>query len=72
MFHQVVLLIRTYAFYNRNSYLFFGLCSGLAVVIVYQLFVTINEMIRKHTFLCDRKTGVLTNFQSSPLLRRLS
>lgn len=49
LLHQVVLLIRTYAFYNRNRYLFFGLCSGLAVVIVYQLFVTVNEMIRKHS-----------------------
>ncbi|KAL5533731.1 hypothetical protein ACEPAG_191 [Sanghuangporus baumii] len=42
---EVVLLIRTYAFFNRNKYLLVALCASLAGVLAYQLFVDINEML---------------------------
>ncbi|KAL5535985.1 hypothetical protein ACEPAF_4079 [Sanghuangporus sanghuang] len=42
---EVVLLIRTYAFFNRNKYLLVVLCASLAGVLAYQLFVDINEML---------------------------
>ncbi|EJC98741.1 uncharacterized protein FOMMEDRAFT_96211, partial [Fomitiporia mediterranea MF3/22] len=41
---EVVLLIRTYAFFNRNKYLLVALCAGLAGVISYQLYVDTSQM----------------------------
>lgn len=41
-----VLLIRTYAFFNRNNYLLAALICALAGVVGYQLFVDTSEMMR--------------------------
>lgn len=41
-----VLLIRTYAFFNRNNYLLAALVCALAGVVGYQLFVDTSEMMR--------------------------
>ncbi|KAG1885526.1 hypothetical protein F4604DRAFT_1615715 [Suillus subluteus] len=49
MWNQVgsesVLLIRTYAFFNRNNYLLAALVCALAGVVGYQLFVDTSEMM---------------------------
>ncbi|KAF8560075.1 hypothetical protein OG21DRAFT_1400902 [Imleria badia] len=49
MWNQVgsesVLLIRTYAFFNRNVYLLLGLVCALAGVVAYQLYVDASQMI---------------------------
>lgn len=42
---EVVLLIRTYAFFNRNIYILVLLCMGLGGVLSYQLYVIIAQMI---------------------------
>lgn len=42
-----VLLIRTYAFFNRNVYLLLALVCALAGVVAYQLYVDASQMIRK-------------------------
>ncbi|KAH8110611.1 hypothetical protein DFH11DRAFT_755414 [Phellopilus nigrolimitatus] len=42
---EVVLLIRTYAFFNRNNNLLVVLCMGLAGVLSYQLYVAIEQML---------------------------
>lgn len=42
---EVILLIRTYAFFNRNIYVLFFLVSALAGVVAYQLFVDVSEML---------------------------
>ncbi|KDQ63226.1 hypothetical protein JAAARDRAFT_120933 [Jaapia argillacea MUCL 33604] len=42
--HIVVLLIRTYAFFNRNRYLLCFLTSALCGVVAYQLYVDISQM----------------------------
>ncbi|KIJ66246.1 hypothetical protein HYDPIDRAFT_86277 [Hydnomerulius pinastri MD-312] len=48
MWNQVgsesVLLIRTYAFFNRNIYLLVGLMCALAGVVAYQLYVDTSQM----------------------------
>ncbi|TDL21002.1 hypothetical protein BD410DRAFT_750322 [Rickenella mellea] len=41
---EVVLLIRTYAFFNRNQYLLWTLCCSLCGVFAYQLYVIIHQM----------------------------
>ncbi|KAG6380915.1 hypothetical protein JVT61DRAFT_5307 [Boletus reticuloceps] len=50
MWNQVgsesVLLIRTYAFFNRNAYILLGLVCALAGVVAYQLYVDASQMIR--------------------------
>ena len=43
---SAVLLIRTYAFFNRNNYLLATLLCALAGVVGYQLFVDTSEMMR--------------------------
>ncbi|KAH7916463.1 hypothetical protein BJ138DRAFT_1108826 [Hygrophoropsis aurantiaca] len=49
MWNQVgsesVLLIRTYAFFNRNIYILVGLITALAGVVAYQLYVDTSQMI---------------------------
>ena len=45
---EVILLIRTYAFFNRNVYVLTLLVAALAGVVSYQLFVDTSEMQRKH------------------------
>ncbi|KAF9245825.1 hypothetical protein BU15DRAFT_40889 [Melanogaster broomeanus] len=49
MWNQVgsesVLLIRTYAFFNRNVYLLVGLICALAGVVAYQLYVDASQMM---------------------------
>jgi hypothetical protein len=42
-----VLLIRTYAFFNRNVYILVGLVCALAGVVAYQLYVDTSQMWRK-------------------------
>ncbi|KIP10082.1 hypothetical protein PHLGIDRAFT_272630 [Phlebiopsis gigantea 11061_1 CR5-6] len=42
---EVILLIRTYAFFNRNIYILALLVSALAGVVAYQLFVDTSEML---------------------------
>lgn len=50
---ECILLIRTYAFFNRNMYVLALLVSALAGVVAYQLYVTTSEMDRKCcTLLC--------------------
>ena len=43
----VVLLIRTYAFFNRNVYLLSSLIVCLAGLIAYQLYVATSQMERR-------------------------
>ena len=47
VFGTVVLLIRTYAFFNRNPYILAGLCTGFGGVVAYQLYVDTKAMDRK-------------------------
>ena len=42
-----VLLIRTYAFFNRNMYILVALVCALAGVVAYQLYVDASQMIRQ-------------------------
>ncbi|KAH7930612.1 hypothetical protein BV22DRAFT_1000304 [Leucogyrophana mollusca] len=42
---ESVLLIRTYAFFNRNNYVLAALISALAGVVAYQLYVDTSQMI---------------------------
>ncbi|GLB35860.1 putative expressed protein [Lyophyllum shimeji] len=42
---QSVLLIRTYAFFNRNTYILFFLLAALSGVIAYQLYVDTTQML---------------------------
>jgi hypothetical protein len=42
-----VLLIRTYAFFNRNKFVLAGLLCALGGVIAYQLYVDTSQMIGK-------------------------
>lgn len=44
---ECILLIRTYAFFNRNIYILAMLVSALAGVVAYQLFVATSEMLRE-------------------------
>ena len=46
---EVILLIRTYAFFNRNIYILTFLVAALAGVLAYQLYVDTSEMLRKHS-----------------------
>jgi hypothetical protein len=41
-----VLLIRTYAFFNRNIYVLAGLIVAIAGVVAYQLYVDLSQMLR--------------------------
>ena len=45
---EAILLIRTYAFFNRNIYILALLVSALGGVVAYQLFVAISRMDRKY------------------------
>ncbi|KLO07103.1 hypothetical protein SCHPADRAFT_665082 [Schizopora paradoxa] len=42
---EVVLLLRTYAFFNRDRFLFAGLLAMLCGVFAYQLYVILHEML---------------------------
>ncbi|KAJ7204336.1 hypothetical protein GGX14DRAFT_460036 [Mycena pura] len=42
---EAVLLIRTYAFFNRNVYVLFFLISALSGVVAYQLYVDTTQML---------------------------
>ncbi|CAL1694094.1 unnamed protein product [Somion occarium] len=42
---ETILLIRTYAFFNRNIYVLFFLVSALAGVVAYQLYVDVSQML---------------------------
>lgn len=44
---EVILLIRTYAFFNRNIYILTLLVTALAGVVAYQLYVDTSQMLRK-------------------------
>jgi TctA family transporter len=41
-----ILLIRTYAFYNRNRYALVLMLCGLAGMVAYQLYVTVRQTFR--------------------------
>lgn len=45
---EAILLIRTYAFFNRNIYILTFLVCALAGLVAYQLFVAVSEMLRKY------------------------
>ena len=45
-----VLLIRTYAFFNRNKIVLTGLLCALGGMIAYQLYVDTSQMIGKRPF----------------------
>lgn len=49
---ECILLIRTYAFFNRNIYILVFLVSALAGVVAYQLYVATSQMLRES--LCRR------------------
>ena len=42
---EAILLIRTYAFFNRNIYVLCFLVSALAGVVAYQLYVDVSQML---------------------------
>ncbi|KAI0094256.1 hypothetical protein BDY19DRAFT_11232 [Irpex rosettiformis] len=42
---EVILIIRTYAFFNRNNYILVMLVSALASIIAYQIYVDTSEML---------------------------
>lgn len=44
-----VLLIRTYAFFNRNVYVLWFLLSAISGVVAYQLYVDATQMLRKYS-----------------------
>lgn len=44
---EVILVIRTYAFFNRNNYILAMLVTALAGIIAYQLYVDTSQMLRK-------------------------
>lgn len=46
---EIVLLIRTYAFFNRNNYMLAFLVSALGGVIAFQLYVASSQMLRECT-----------------------
>lgn len=43
--YLAVLLIRTYAFFNRNVYVLWFLLSALSGVVAYQLYVDATQML---------------------------
>lgn len=43
---EVILLIRTYAFFNRSIYILTFLVTALAGVVSYQLYVDTSQMLR--------------------------
>jgi hypothetical protein len=45
--HSAVLLIRTYAFFNRNIYVLWFLISAISGVVAYQLYVDTTQMLCK-------------------------
>lgn len=44
---ETILVIRTYAFFNRNIYVLALLVTALAGVIAYQLYVDTSQMLRE-------------------------
>ena len=44
-----ILLVRTYAYYNRNKYVLAVLSCMLSTVLAYQLWVDIRAMLRAYT-----------------------
>ena len=57
---ECILLIRTYAFFNRNIYVLVMLVSALAGVVAYQLYVATSQMLRECMALAI-KSGSRTN-----------
>lgn len=54
IFTTVVLLIRTYAFFNRNKYVLFFLISALAGLVAYQIYVDASQMLRTFALVLPR------------------
>lgn len=73
---EVILLIRTYAFFNRNIYVLFFLVSALAGVVAYQLYVDVSEMLGTYTirllFLCTQEQSVVLPFLKPPFVSKQS
>ncbi|KIY51322.1 hypothetical protein FISHEDRAFT_70962 [Fistulina hepatica ATCC 64428] len=76
MWNQVgsesILLIRTYAFFNRNVYILAFLVVAISGVCAYQLYVDTTQMLRKshflygHSFLVHAAMFVVLPFTKSP------
>lgn len=47
-----ILLVRTYAYYNRNKHVLALLCCMLSTVLAYQLWVDIKKMLRTYVVSC--------------------
>lgn len=58
---EAILLIRTYAFFNRNNYVLALLVSALGGVVAYQLFVDISRMDRRYRLLSSQVSPVTLN-----------
>jgi Family of unknown function (DUF6533) len=52
--YSAVLLIRTYAFFNRNVYVLLFLISAIGGVVSYQLYVDSSQMLRSYWLLFQR------------------
>lgn len=57
----VVLLIRTYAFFNRNVYLLSCLIACLGGLIAYQLYVATSQMECKQSVVVSRPPLILSS-----------
>ena len=51
---EIILVIRTYAFFNRNNYILAMLVSALAGIIAYQLYVDTSQMWCKYVIVVER------------------
>ena len=51
---EIILVIRTYAFFNRNNYILAMLVSALAGIIAYQLYVDTSQMWCKYATVVER------------------
>jgi len=56
-----VLLIRTYAFFNRNIYILWFLISAIAGVVTYQLYVDTSQMLRSCSSLRSYRYPIMIN-----------
>ena len=61
---EAILLIRTYAFFNRNIYILILLVAALAGVVAYQLYVDTSQMLRESTAM----PTILGNSHADPLV----
>lgn len=67
--YSAVLLIRTYAFFNRNVYILWFLLSALSGVVAYQLYVDTTQMQRTTTYHLLRKHPLNMRLYSASFLQ---